>query len=168
MTSASRGPVQAYRGAVGYGRRWGRRKNGAQGMLLLLLTLLHAVPTALALDDVAVIGHRDLSSEPLSTHSIRAVFAMRQRSWPDGQAVRVFVLPDDDLLHIRFTKAVLGVFPHQLRLAWDRQVFSGSGQAPQRVADEIEMLRRVAATPGAIGYITRGALNEQVRAILVD
>ena len=168
MISAATGPLQDFGGAVGSACGWVGRKSGAQGMLLLLLVLVHSVPTALALDDVVVIGHRDLPSEPLTTHSVRAVFAMRQRSWPDGQAVRVFVLSDDDLLHIDFTKAVLGVFPHQLRLAWDRQVFSGSGQAPQRVANEIEMLRRVAATPGAIGYITRGALNEQVRAILVD
>ncbi|AHE97203.1 hypothetical protein THITH_01745 [Thioalkalivibrio paradoxus ARh 1] len=115
-----------------------------------------------------MVGHADLPAEALAAHSARAIFAMRQRSWPDGQAARVFVLPDDHPVHVEFTKAVLGVFPHQLRLAWDRQIFSGSGQAPQRVNSESEMVERVASTPGAVGYATRGAINARVRIIPVE
>ncbi|AGA35202.1 hypothetical protein TVNIR_3572 [Thioalkalivibrio nitratireducens DSM 14787] len=133
------------------------------GVILVLL-----MPAASASDDVLVVGHADLSAETLAAHSVRAIFAMRQRSWPDGQAARVFVLPDDHPVHVQFTKVVLGAFPHQLRLAWDRQIFSGSGQAPQRVNSETEMVERVASTPGAVGYATREAINARVRIIPVE
>ncbi len=73
--------------------------------------------------------------------------------------MRVFVLPDEDPLHVAFTKDRLGLFPYQLRGVWDRQVFSGTVQAPTRVADESEMIRRVAAAPGAVGY-ARSALRD--------
>ena len=67
--------------------------------------------------------------------------------------VKVYVLPDDDPLHLRFAKVVLGLFPYQLRRVWDRQLFSGTGQVPTTVMTEAEMIRRVAATPGALGYV---------------
>jgi hypothetical protein len=51
--------------------------------------------------------------------------------------------------HATFSKSVLQVFPQQLRMAWDRQVFSGQGQYPEQVGSTQEMLSRVAATPGA-------------------
>jgi hypothetical protein len=59
----------------------------------------------------------------------------------------------------------LQLFPYQLRRAWDRQLFSGTGQAPTVVADEQEMLRRVAATPGAIGYASAVPDDASVRAL---
>ncbi len=41
--------------------------------------------------------------------------------------VEVYVFADDDPAHLSFTKRYLRVFPYQLRAAWDRAVFTGSG-----------------------------------------
>lgn len=89
----------------------------------------------------------------LSRNSLRAIFAMRQTTWPDGSAVQVFVLEDKNNTHIAFCKDILSMFPYQLRRVWDRQVFSGTGSAPTIVKTEQEMLIRVAETQGAIGYM---------------
>ncbi|WP_200244313.1 hypothetical protein [Lamprobacter modestohalophilus] len=78
---------------------------------------------------------------------------MRINQWSDQLPVAVFVLPDEAPLHQAFAKSALGVFPYQLRQTWDRQVFSGTGQAPLQVANEAEMVQRVRQTPGAIGYV---------------
>ncbi len=93
---------------------------------------------------------------------------MRQRTWPDGQAVRVFVLSNSHPMHARFAKEQLAVYPHQLQLAWDRMVFSGTGQAPDRVSDQTEMHERVATTPGAIGYLEREYLDDRVQVISME
>ena len=100
--------------------------------------------------------------------SVRSLFTMRLRLWSDGAPVRVFVLPDEDPTHWRFSKQVLGVSPHQLRRAWDRAVFSGTGQAPTEVRDETEMLERVATTPGAVGYVADGVEDGRVRFVPVE
>ncbi len=99
---------------------------------------------------------------------MRALFTMRLRLWPDGAPVRVFVLPDQDPTHRSFSREVLNVYSHQLRRAWDRAVFSGTGQAPTEVRDGAEMLKRVAATPGAVGYVGGGVEDERVRFVPVD
>ena len=75
----------------------------------------------------------------LSLSSLRAIFSMRMTQWPDGTPIRVFVLGDKNPIHAEFSKQVLGVFPHQLRRAWNRQIYSGTGQAPSKVESEAEM-----------------------------
>jgi len=99
-----------------------------------------------------LIVNQDLAPRALNQNEARLYFSMRLPRWSDDHPVKVFVLPDNDPLHISFAKTVLGLFPYQLRGVWDRQVYSGTGQAPTTVANEEEMIRRVASTPGAIGY----------------
>ena len=93
---------------------------------------------------------------------------MRLHAWPDGVPIKVFVLKDRDPIHIAFCKKVLNVFPHQLRWAWDRLVFSGTGQAPFQVDSEETMRAKVASTPGAIGYLKRTLINGSVRVLSIE
>ncbi len=132
---------------------------------LLALILISLAPASGA---VELIGHPDIAQADLSRSTVRSIFTMRMTSWPNGLPIRVFVLSDKDDLHAIFSKRVLGVFPHQLRRAWNRQIFSGTGQAPEKVESEREMLDRVAHTPGAIGYISEEMINEQIRKIAVE
>ncbi|WP_251977733.1 hypothetical protein [Salinicola avicenniae] len=139
-----------------------------RGSLLVLCTLVATVGQAEEADSVVLIANPSVQRTTLSLEMVRAIFAMRQRTLPSGQAIHVFVLPDDAALHEAFAKRVLGVFPHQLRLAWDRAVFSGTGQAPNQVADGAAMLRAVASTPGSIGYLNPSSLSSQVQVLDID
>ncbi|MET0026757.1 MAG: substrate-binding domain-containing protein [Candidatus Thiodiazotropha sp.] len=131
----------------------------AFGLLLLVCDAAHAV------DPVA---NRDIDFENISKNTLRSIFSMRMTQWPDGTPIRVFVMGDKSALHMDFTKQVLGVFPHQLRRAWDRQIYSGMGQAPIKVETEQEMLQQIATTPGAIGYLSEEKIDEQVRILSVQ
>lgn len=98
-------------------------------------------------------------AQSVTRNFARAVFGMRVAQWPGDGDTKVFVLPDHHPLHEAFCKKVLDIFPYQLRTAWERQVFSGTGQAPMEVASEEEMLARIAATPGAMGYLSKGNVD---------
>ncbi len=117
---------------------------------------------------VRLVANADVATHRLTRDTTRALFAMRQRTWPDGQAARVFVLPNRHPVHARFVKQHLSVYPHQLQLAWDRVVFSGTGQAPERVSNQAEMLERIATTPGALGYLEREYLDDRVQVIIME
>lgn len=117
---------------------------------------------------VDLVVNRNTSVENLPLNMVRAIFSMRLTSWPDGMPIHVFVLGDKTPLHADFSKQILGVFPHQLRRAWNRQIYAGIGQAPDRLENEQEMRKKVAETPGAIGYISEEMLNEQIRKIAVE
>lgn len=100
-----------------------------------------------------IIVNDDVAISDIDRNRARLIFTMRINQWSDQLPVAVFVLPDEAPLHQAFAKSALGVFPYQLRQTWDRQVFSGTGQAPLQVANEAEMVQRVRQTPGAIGYV---------------
>jgi ABC-type phosphate transport system substrate-binding protein len=117
---------------------------------------------------VELIANSTVPQENLSRSMVRSIFSMRMTSWPNGMPIRVFVLGDKDELHAQFSKRILGVFPHQLRRAWNRQIFSGIGQAPEKVESKREMLDKVSHTPGAIGYLPEDMINEQIRKIAVE
>jgi hypothetical protein len=105
---------------------------------------------------VEIIVNPSLQGVPLNRDLLRAFFTMRLRSWPNGPPVRVFVLPDSDPVSDRFYREQLGMYSYVLRSAWDRMVYTGTGLAPTVVHSEKEMRERVLATPGAIGYVSRG------------
>ena len=114
-----------------------------------------------------IVTNPGVSEKALSVNSLRSIFSMHLKTWPDGTKIRVFVLPDDDPLHQIVSKEKLNVFPYQLRSTWDRLVFSGTGQAPTKVNSNEEMLNRIANTPGAIGYLWRANINENVNVLQI-
>ncbi|MBV2092813.1 MAG: substrate-binding domain-containing protein [Candidatus Thiodiazotropha sp. (ex Ctena orbiculata)] len=119
-------------------------------------------------NSVDLVINRDIDYESLSRNTLRSIFSMRMTQWPNGKPIRVFVMGDKTSQHADFSKHVLGVFPHQLRRAWNRQIFSGMGQAPIKVNTEAEMLEQIGNTPGAIGYLSEDNINERVRKLSVE
>ncbi len=140
-----------------------RRPAGAP--LLLLFVLLLSSATASAVD---IIAHRGVSLNAMSLASARAIFGMRQVKWPDGTSIKVFVLPDESPTHGAACKERLNLFPYQLRQSWDRLVYSGMAQAPSEVSSEEELMNKVAATPGAIGYVRKVRSNDPVKIINIE
>jgi len=135
--------------------------------LLLFICYLFVVGEVQANRQYQVVAHPDVIEKSLSVNVLRAIFSMRLRTWSDGQAVKVFVLEDNNALHHNFSKEKLNVFPYQLRLAWDRLVFSGTGQAPINVNSQEEMRSKVASTPGAIGYLETIYINDDIHVLQI-
>lgn len=131
------------------------------------IILLSVSPGLMAGDlersNVVVIVNPSVKEQDISMASLRAIFGMRLTHWENGAPIRVYVLPDDHPTHSSFSKQVLGMFPYQLRWAWDRLVYSGTGEGPIQVSSEEEMKLKVSNTPGAIGYLTASRIDEKVK-----
>ncbi|BCG62705.1 MAG: hypothetical protein methR_P0355 [Methyloprofundus sp.] len=96
-------------------------------------------------------------------NNLRAIFSMRTRYWPNGEKIRVFVLPDSHTLHKAFVKEKLQMFPHQLRRTWDRMTYTGTGQPPVTVDSIAEMLEKIKQSKYSIGYIDRRVDDAEIR-----
>ena len=119
-------------------------------------------------NSVDLVINRDIDYQSVSRHTLRSIFSMRMTQWPNGTPIHVFVMGDKTTQHANFSKHILGVFPHQLRRAWNRQIYSGMGQAPIRVKSEQEMREQIEKTPGAIGYLSEEYINDRVRKLSVE
>jgi ABC-type phosphate transport system substrate-binding protein len=133
------------------------------GLAALLLLSISLQATA-----VEVVVNSSIEQQKLPLSTLRAIFSMRMAQWPDGTPIRVFVLGDKNPEHAAFSKQVLGVFPHQLRRAWNRQIYSGTGQAPNKVESAEEMRFQIEKTPGAIGYLPEEQVNGHIRTIEIE
>jgi hypothetical protein len=131
------------------------------GWCLLGLLSLNAAATE-------IIVHRAVPGDGLSLASARALFGLRLSRWPDGRQVKLFVLPDTHAAHVMLCKEQLNLYPYQLRQSWDRLVYSGMAQAPIEVANEEEMISRVAKTPGALGYVRKVKTNDAIKQLVVE
>ena len=131
----------------------------------LAICLLGIKTEVKASDHYEIVTNTGVSEKVLSVNSLRSIFSMHLKTWSNGTKIRVFVFSDDNQLHQNFSKEKLNVFPYQLRSTWDRLVYSGTGQAPIVVNSAEEMVSKVANTPGAIGYLWRANINENVNVL---
>lgn len=114
-----------------------------------------------------ITNNGNAENHTLARRTLRAMYSMRTQSWPNGEHLTVFVLPDDQRVHEDFCQRILGVLPYQLRRSWDRLVFSGKAAGPIRVQSLEEMKARVSNTPGAIGYIPEKHIDDTILVVEV-
>ena len=116
---------------------------------------------------VEIIANQSVSANSLSLASARAIFGLRQTQWMDDTSIQVFVLADKNATHVALCKEKLNLFPYQLRQSWDRLVYAGMAQAPIEVSNEEELVNRVAATQGAIGYVRKVKPNDSIKILQI-
>jgi ABC-type phosphate transport system substrate-binding protein len=112
-----------------------------------------------------IIVNNSVPAYHYSLNDVRAIFTMRLTQWSNGEAIRVFVLPDDHPLHKSFAKTSLNLFSYQLRNIWNRAVYSGTGSAPTQVSSPEEMLQAISNTPNSIGYLDSKPETSKVRTL---
>lgn len=139
-----------------------------------LLVLLAGVLLALGIGaaaaaepaGIAVIGARGMSAAELDRHELALIYKRKKRFWADGRRVTPINLPAGLALRRAFSLAVLGRSPEELDEYWRDQYFHG--ELPPFVASSEEaVIRLVAATPGAIGYVSACVADKRVSVLML-
>lgn len=115
-----------------------------------------------------VIVNPQVNTVQLNVNQLRAIFSLRVRNWANGQPIRVVVLDAKHPGSLPFVREILNMLPHQLHRQWDRVIYSGLGQGPTIVPDEQAMLRHIANTPGAIGFISGATEYDNVQVLDIE
>lgn len=114
-----------------------------------------------------VIVNMSVNKTKINKRVLKSIFRMQLLTWPDGTPIKVFVLPGKNSTHVSFSKTVLNTLPHSLQRNWDKLVFSGTGESPVIVKSEEEMLKRIATTRGAIGYVANIEKKTKIKVLHV-
>lgn len=125
--------------------------------------LLGLILAAAQAEDLLIVNP-SVPVESMEQVMLRDLFLGRRTTWSNGQRV-VVVLQRDGPSNERLASE-LGKTPQQLVNWWKRLVFTGEGNMPELVSGREELIARVAATPGAVGWIEdAGGLAHGVRAV---
>ena len=133
---------------------------------LLFVVMLAAFGRPAVTADVQVIANSTLAVTELRSDEVRDIF-MGSRTSVAGVAVEP-VFEESGAAHETFLKTYLGKSDAALRNHFKTLVFTGRGTQPKAFASDAEVLKYVAATKGAIGYVsasadTTGAKKVQVK-----
>jgi ABC-type phosphate transport system substrate-binding protein len=92
------------------------------------------------------------------------VFLRKTVTWSNGEPIRPVDLPPDTPARRQFTEQIHSRSVAAVKSYWQQVIFSGRGLPPPELATDEAVLRFVARTPGAIGYVSG---NADVRAVKV-
>ncbi|MDP2247240.1 MAG: hypothetical protein Q8J65_03850 [Nitrosomonadales bacterium] len=140
---------------------------GLRSVLLLLgLMLLATTSYAREIESgvIAVIVPSDFGIRSLGSTELSLIFLRKKLYWPNGKRMRPANLPTQHLLRKQFSQRLLGSLPEAQSEYWNELYFHGTSP-PHVVNSQEAMLRYVAETNGAIGYIDACLVDERVKVI---
>lgn len=133
------------------------------GLPALALAALAAAGQAA---EVAVIANASVEASQVSANDLREVFSGNQSSLTDGTKVTPALLKSG-AAHDAFLKTYVGKTDGALTATWRKLVFTGKGALPKTFDSESAMANFVAATKGAVGYVSASAVPAGVKVLAV-
>ena len=130
-----------------------------------MLALTAGAMTASA--QVAVIAHKDVPADFITKDDLLNYYIGDVQSWGDDLDVVVFDLKARGPVRDTFYE-YLGKTSSRMRSIWLKRKLSGEGDPPESFETEGELLERVASTPGAIGFVQKSNVNDDMVKILVE
>jgi ABC-type phosphate transport system substrate-binding protein len=115
-----------------------------------------------------VVAHSAVAVERLSKSQLRSIYLKRQVIWPNGDKIKVYMLPAKSVTHQQFSQSNLQMFPYQLEQTWQKLTYSGIGTPPVEIATAAQMLLEIQTTPGAIGYLPYGNETKDAKVIEIQ
>lgn len=144
-----------------------RRSALLRRLLPLALALLAsgtASPAGQEPDHLVVIVAGNAPHPPLNKETLARIFLRKKTFWDNGKPIAPVNLSASHPLRRLFSEQILGLDPEELDHYWNAQYFHGVFP-PYVVASEEAMLRFVAQSPGAIGYVSACAVDQRVTAL---
>lgn len=133
--------------------------------LLLCLGLVTISARANQDTAIAVIVAAGTPAPRLNREQLALIFKLKKRFLEDGQAIHAVNLPVSHPLRRAFSLQLLGRVPEDFDAYWSDMYFHGV-LPPYVLASEEAMIRFVATTPGAIGYVSHCMVDQRVSIVL--
>lgn len=111
-----------------------------------------------------VVGKGQAPATPLSPALVAGIFARKRQLWPDRSTIVPVNLPASHPLRRNFSRWVFDQSPEEMQTYWNDQYFHGVVPPPV-LASEEAVLRFVASTPGAIGYVAVCSVDRRVEVV---
>jgi len=121
--------------------------------LMLLLASLASWSGASA-QDVVLVANKGVKISEITDADLRGIFMGTRTRFADGSHAVPVTLRGGPA-HEVFLRNHLSEGPEEFRSQWRKVVFTGQGAMPKTFDSESALIEYVAATPGAIGYVSR-------------
>lgn len=126
-----------------------------------LLSLLALAPFAALRAEPVIIVHKGLEGQALDAATVKSVLLGKKVAWDNGSRVTIAALKSGPVADGAL-KAAVDQTASQFLNHWRRLAMTGGGLAPKSFESEAEVLKFVAETPGAIGFVDSATADASV------
>ena len=116
--------------------------------------------------DVMIVANRESSVSQVTADELREIFTGVRSKFHNGKRALPVVLKGGPA-HEVFLRNYIGEDADEFRTGWRKAAFTGQGAMPREFASEAALLVYVAATPGAVGYVSRVSEKDEVMPVIV-
>lgn len=130
--------------------------------IILILVLLFTLANASA-EEIVIIVNKNVSVTKIDASQANSIYTLVERRWSDGSDISVFTLKSGDVndkFYAFMNKSIA-----QMKKIWLKKKLNGGLKVPESVGSEDEILKKVANTPGAIGFIRKSKVNDSVKVV---
>jgi hypothetical protein len=131
--------------------------------LILLLVSLGSWSAARA-QDVVLVANKSVQISEITNADLHGIFMGARTRFADGSHAVPVTLKGGPV-HEVFLRNHVGEGPEEFRSEWRKVVFTGQGAMPKAFDSESALIEYVAATPGAIGYVSRVSSQDGVKVL---
>jgi ABC-type phosphate transport system substrate-binding protein len=140
--------------------RWMRLGVVAVGTILFAAAVYARADVA-GDDALAIVVSPAGERRTLTMDDLAAIYRRKKQYWSDGSRIEPVNLPVSASHRVQFSRWVLGLTPEEMEAYWDEMYFHGI-LPPHVVASVEAVLRFVADTPGAVGYVPPCSADKRV------
>lgn len=134
-------------------------------IIFLVITILLCLAKN-AFAQVAVITNPSVEKNDITSGELLDFYSRDVRVWKNGDPVIVFDLKLKSEIKSTFY-SFLGKSTSRMKSIWMKKMLSGEGDPPEALETEEAMLEKVASTPGAIGFVSKSKVTENVKVLVV-
>ncbi len=131
-------------------------------LTIIIITLIFT--SFISNADVAVVVHPSNSSS-LDEKTIKRIFLGKNKKFDNGNKIIPINQNQGSAARSEFGKKVVGKSDSQLKAYWSKLIFTGKGTPPDEKSNDAEVLKFIANTPDAIGYIDASAVDGSVKVV---
>jgi len=115
---------------------------------------------------VVVIAHPSVEQENISQAELLDFYSREIRLWDNGEPVVVFDLKPKNEVKETFYK-YLGKSISRMKSIWMKKMLSGEGDPPEALETEEAVVKKVAVTPGSVGFVSQSKVTEAVKVLFI-
>jgi ABC-type phosphate transport system substrate-binding protein len=115
---------------------------------------------------VAIIANPNVPVDSLTKNKLLDLYSGEIRKWDNNQPIVTYDLKPklkirDEFLHL------LGKTSSRMKSIWLKKMLAGEGDPPMALDSEESLLKKIARTPGAIGFISKNVVDNTVKLIVL-
>jgi len=115
---------------------------------------------------IAVVVHPDVASDSISSDQLRDIYTGDMTFWPDGEAIVVCDLNDEEGVHDNFYDFI-GISSSRVKSIWMKRMLSGQSDPPLLFLSGRNLSQRIAETPSTIGFIDAKEVTSNLKVLMI-